>query len=87
MLRISAQYLAVALHDAAMELEPDFVVVGGGVTAYEPYLGIVRTTFFHLLPKKWTVMRRKTKVVFAQLGNDAGRVGGAAYAVQRLGLK
>jgi glucokinase len=85
-LEVSAHYLAIALHNAAMEFEPDVLAVGGGVTYYEPYIGIVAREVDALFPETWTVLREETQVVFAQLKNNAGRVGGAALAMEKAGM-
>ncbi|RIV24248.1 ROK family protein [Alicyclobacillaceae bacterium I2511] len=77
-----AHWLGYGLSLAANTLNPDVIVIGGGVsTAGEIFLGPVRTAFLE------TALGRVAEAVeirAAALGNDAGVVGAAALAAQRL---
>ncbi|MFD0868861.1 ROK family protein [Paenibacillus residui] len=80
--RHTGRLLGYGLAYAVTLLSPDVVIIGGGVaSAGEKLLAPVRETLqASILPKYWSHLKIKT----AQLGNDAGLIGSAAYARTKL---
>jgi glucokinase len=73
----AADYLACGLGSALELLNPEVVVIGGGIAAGHGYLKIVREQ----LPNYCTeVARAKVKIKRAKLGNTAGLLGAALLA-------
>ncbi|WP_438478743.1 ROK family glucokinase [Streptococcus pluranimalium] len=71
-------YLGLATANIANLLNPDSVVIGGGVSAAGEFLrSRVEANF-----KKYTFpqVRQSTKIKLAELGNDAGIIGAASLA-------
>ncbi len=76
----TAYYLAVGAVNMMHTINPDIVVFGGGMTAcgdslLEAIRGYVKKLAF-------PVPAERTRIVYAQLGNDAGFIGAAACARQ-----
>ena len=74
-------YLGFALANLANALNPERIVIGGGVSkAGEELLKYIRTSFSAFtIPK----ISRETSLKIATLGNDAGVIGAAWLAKQR----
>lgn len=73
------EYLGIALANAACMIDPECFVIGGGVSKAGEYL--IENI------EKWYRMKafhasRETKIVLAQLGNDAGMYGAAKLILQ-----
>ena len=78
------RYIAQALGIMINILNPDACLLGGGISgAGEPLLEAVRT---HLPCFTWPNLYRKTRVIPAGLGNNAGWIGAAAIAGRRASL-
>ena len=76
-------YLGVACVNLARTLDPDLIVLGGGMArAGDALLEPVRRHFRAL---HWTVAEPKTEIVLARLGNDAGVIGAAGVAWEKYG--
>lgn len=74
----TAFYLAVGAANLMHVIDPDMVVYGGGmIAAGEPFLNRIR---HHIRQVALPVPAEKTKIVYAQLGSDAGFIGAAACA-------
>jgi glucokinase len=74
----AASWLAVGLENVVAILDPEIIVLGGGVAmAGEQYLGAVRAA----LSRYPVYMLDATPVVQAAHGRDAGVIGAAAYAL------
>ncbi|MCG0239442.1 MAG: ROK family protein [Firmicutes bacterium] len=70
----TARYLAVGLASVINLLDPELILIGGGVAqAGEPFLDRVRA---HL--ESWAVTRGRARIARCALGEDAGVVGAAA---------
>jgi glucokinase len=79
--RVIAQAFGIMIN--LMNLEA--CIIGGGVSAAgEPLLDAVRR---HLPFFTWPALHRNTQVLLAAHGNDAGIIGAAALAAQRIGLR
>jgi glucokinase len=82
------QARALGLHVAslAMALDPEFVVIGGGLmdpeattdVFRERYLGIIRST---ALPYLWPAQRARLTIVPAALGDLSQSIGAALAAL------
>lgn len=73
-------YLGLATANISNILNPDSVVIGGGVSAAGEFLRSRVENYFtkYAFPQ----VRRSTKVKIAELGNDAGIIGAASLASQ-----
>jgi glucokinase len=78
----TAFYLAVGAANLMHVIDPDMVVFGGGmIAAGEPFLERIR---HHIREVALPVPAERTKIVYAQLGSDAGFIGAAACSRQLL---
>jgi glucokinase len=79
----SAEWMGLALAGAANLLDPDAIVLGGGVSEMgEVYLGLVRRAFAqYAMP----LPAANTPIAAAALGYDAGFVGAAAVVFAGIG--
>ena len=80
-----AQHLARGCVSYARILDPDRIVLAGGMTAAgDDLLGPVSKYYreFH-----WKLTEPRTEIVLATLGNDAGVIGAAGVAWQECGAK
>ncbi len=75
-----AYYLGFACANLGSTLNPDSIVIGGGVSAAGEFLREKVDTYF----KKYafSTVRYTTKIKLAVLGNDAGIIGAASLALQ-----
>lgn len=73
-------YLGLAIANISNSLNPDSVVIGGGVSAAGEFLRSRVENYFqkYAFPK----VRQTTRVKIAELGNDAGIIGAASLARQ-----
>ena len=77
-----ATQLACGLANCIWLLNPDTVVIGGGLSnAGSPLFGPLRKKLKHQLHKTF---RHKLRIVRARFGNEAGIIGSAAVALERL---
>lgn len=74
-----AYYLGFATANIGSTLNPDSIVIGGGVSAAGEFLREKVEAYF----KKYAfpTVRNSTKIKLAQLGNDAGIIGAASLAL------
>ena len=63
-------------------MNPDSVVIGGGVSAAGEFLRIRVEKYF--VQYAFPQVRQSTKIKIAELGNDAGIIGAASLASQFL---
>jgi glucokinase len=77
----AAHYLGIAIGNIVNALNPDLVVIGGGLAgAGETILGPIRAaTMPNILPP----LRKHVRIVRAKLGNSAGVIGAASWAMSR----
>lgn len=74
----AARYLGLACVTIARMLDPDEIVLGGGLAnAGEDILQPVRE---HYQKLHWTITPKMTQISLARLGNDAGFIGAAGVA-------
>ncbi len=75
-----SQYLGLAAGNLANTLNPDSIIIGGGVSAAGEFLRSRIETYFN----KYTFpqVRESTKIKIAELGNDAGIIGAASLALK-----
>ena len=79
----TAYYLAIACITLTRLLDPQRIVLGGGmIAAGEQLFGPVRE---HFKQQRWHLIEDRVQIVPAQLGNDAGLIGAAAVACQKFG--
>lgn len=77
------RYLAMGCVSFARILDPDKIVLAGGMAAAgDDLLGPVRE---HYQALHWKLTEPKTEIVLAKLGNDAGVIGAAGVAWQEFG--
>jgi glucokinase len=77
------RYIAQAFGVMINLLNLEACIIGGGISAAgPPLLDAVRK---HLPSFTWPNLFRKSQVLLAQLGNDAGLIGAAAMATRRMG--
>jgi glucokinase len=76
----TAYYLAVGAMNLMHILDPDMVVFGGGMIAAGPaFLDRIR---HHVRQLAFPVPAERTRICYAELGNDAGFIGAAACGRQ-----
>lgn len=78
---IYSKYLAIAASHIALTIDPDVIIIGGGVSkAGAILIDKVEEYFIEYTH----IAEKKAKFVLAELGNDAGTYGSAALASQLL---
>ena len=78
----TGRYIAQAFGVMINLLNLEACILGGGISAAgEPLAEAVRK---HLPSFTWPNLLKKARVLLAELGNDAGIVGAAAMAIQRM---
>ena len=75
------QILGGALSDMACVLNPEIIVIGGGVSKAGSIVTDVVQRFFY---EKTLFTCKNTKIVLATLGNDAGIYGGVRLLLERI---
>ena len=81
-LRKAGRALAIGMSNVVNVFDPQLIVLGGGaVDAGEPYLGVARDELAKMTAAQ---RRRPVRVDVTALGDDAGIVGAAALALDRL---
>lgn len=75
------QILGSALSDMACVLNPEIIVIGGGVSRAGSIVTDVVRRFFY---EKTLFTCKNTKIVLATLGNDAGIYGGVRLLLERI---
>ena len=81
-LRKAGRALAIGMSNVVNVFDPDVIVLGGGaIDAGEPYLGVARDELAKMTAAQ---RRRPVRVDVTALGDDAGIVGAAALALDRL---
>lgn len=74
-----AKYLGKALAQLANALNPNYIVIGGGVSAAGDYLLEQVNAVF--LNYTFPTVRQSSKLALATLGNDAGIIGAASLVI------
>ncbi|HZX20940.1 MAG TPA: ROK family protein, partial [Clostridia bacterium] len=78
------KYLAIGIGNIINILDPEMVIIGGGISKAGDYL---INKLKKEVPKNiWLKSMNLTKIVPADLGNNAGIIGSAIYAKSKLGL-
>lgn len=75
-----SQYLGLAAGNLANTLNPDSIIIGGGVSAAGEFLRTRIETYFNRYT--FPQVRESTKIKIAELGNDAGIIGAASLALK-----
>ena len=78
-----ARYLAMGCVSFARILDPDRIVLAGGMAAAGEDL--LQPVLKHYRELHWTLTEPKTAIALATLGNDAGVIGAAGVAWQKYG--
>src|SRR5262249_29473916 len=74
----TARYLAVGAVSLMHTIDPDVVLFGGGMIAAGPsFLDEIRA---HVRAMAFPIPAAKTKILYAELGGDAGFIGAAGCA-------
>ncbi|WP_283574176.1 ROK family glucokinase [Limosilactobacillus ingluviei] len=73
-------YLGLACADISNTLNPEFVVIGGGVSAAGDFL--LKRVQRNFNEFAFATVRTSTQLKLAELGNDAGVIGAASLATQ-----
>jgi glucokinase len=78
LMRDTARYLAVGAVSLMHTIDPDLILFGGGmINAGQPLLDEIRR---HVRRMAFPIPAAKTRIEFAQLGEEAGFVGAAGWA-------
>ena len=75
-----AYYLGFACANLGSTLNPAAIVIGGGVSAAGEFLRSKVETYFQKY--SFSTVRDSTKIILAELGNDAGIIGAASLALK-----
>jgi len=82
-IREGAQYLGIGIASLINVLNPDIVVIGGGVAQIgESYLSIVRSA----VKERAVQTVKNTPIMPAALGAAAGKIGAACLAWKKMGF-
>lgn len=74
------EYLAISCINLSRLFDPQMIVFAGGVTLAGPWLfDHIRERF---LARNWSMTEPKVRIVPAELGNQAGRIGAATVALE-----
>ena len=77
--------LGIGIANLINIFNPEMVVIGGGVKdAWPLFIG---TTKAEIRKRAFEVPAERTEIVPSRLGDDAGMVGAAAVALQKIGNK
>lgn len=76
------KYLGAGLSSIVNVLNPDIIVIGGGLSEAGPVF--IKRIGDEVLSRVMKPVRTQLQVVQAELGNDAGIVGSAMYAMKQL---
>ena len=74
------KYLGAGLTNIVNVLNPDIIVIGGGMSGAGP--GFIKRISDEVLSRVMKPVRGQLQVVQAELGNDAGMTGSAMYALK-----
>ena len=77
---VLGKYLGLVVANVALTVDPDVLVIGGGVSKAGQVLIDVITKYYHKFAK--IIGDNKAKVVLAKLGNDAGIYGAARMVLK-----
>jgi len=75
------RYLGLAISHAALIVDPDVFVIGGGVSKAGTFLTDMITRYYDYYTP---ISKHRGKVILAKLGNDAGIYGCARLALQEM---
>ena len=82
LMRETAHYLAVGAVSLMHTIDPDIVLFGGGmIAAGQPFLEAIRAD---IRAMAFPVPAAKTRIEYAQLGGEAGFIGAAGCAADRV---
>ena len=79
-IEISAKYIAKALYTYTVTLRPHIVIIGGGVANKEGMIEKIREEFDAIKGDYLALPNSKDYIVFPELGNDSGLMGGYILA-------
>lgn len=77
---ISAKYIAKALYTYTAVLRPHIIIIGGGVCNKEGMIEKIREEFDKIKGDYLVLPDSKEYIVFPELGNEAGLIGGYVLA-------
>jgi glucokinase len=78
----TGRYLGIGIASLINIFNPEMIVIGGGVKdAWDLFIDVTRA---EVLKRAFDVPARRARIVPSGLGDDAGMVGAAAVALQRL---
>ena len=75
-------YLGIAIVNIMHMLNPDIIVIGGGMAAAKDVL--INPIQEEIKKRSYKAARERTNVIFGKLGNDAGIIGAAGWALKIL---
>lgn len=75
-------YIGIAIVNIMHILNPDIIVIGGGMSAAKDLL--INSVLNEINKRAYKIAEQFTKVVFAKLENDAGIIGAAGWALKTL---
>lgn len=78
----TGRYLGIGIVNIMHIINPDIVVIGGGMSEAKDLL--IRPILDEINKRAYKVAREGTKIAFAELGNDAGMIGAAGWALKIL---
>ena len=81
---ILARYIAKGLMTYTMILRPEVIIIGGGVANKEGMIEKIRREFVKLDKKYIEIPNVDDYIVFPELGNEAGLIGGLVLAKKAL---
>jgi len=79
-IEISASYIAKALYTYTLILRPHIIIIGGGVANKEGMIEKIREEFDKIKGDYLSIPSSEEYIVFPELGNEAGLIGGYILA-------
>ena len=80
---ITARYIAKALYTYTAILRPDIIIIGGGVANKEGMIERIRKEFNKIKGEYLVLPNSEEYIVFPNLGNEAGLIGGYILAKEK----
>ena len=80
----TGRYIGIGVVNIMHTLNPDMIVIGGGMAAAGELL--IHPMLEEIKKRSYRLANKYTNVIFGKLGNNAGLIGAAGWALRTLGI-